>query len=81
MDDSNLADFIENNLLPALNKRPTSKRDLSFWINLLRNKGMVGSHQWRNLGQIIISGCLLTGLNYRNYLDYCARRGNFRLTY
>lgn len=75
MDNIILADFLANKVFPAL------KKDGSFWIDSVRNKTLVGSHQWRNLAQIIIGGCARAGINYNNYVNYCARQGNFCLTF
>jgi len=75
--DSQLADFLENKLFPAINSKRNKPLDGSYWINSLRNNSVVGSHQWKNLAQIIIGASLTSGLNSGLYLAYCAERGNY----
>jgi len=75
--DSQLADFLENKLIPEVNKRRNKPVDFSHWIRSLRNNSVVGSHQWRNLAVIIYGYSISCGINARNYFDYCSQRGNY----
>jgi hypothetical protein len=78
MTDAQVADFIENKLVPELNKRGRNVTGASYWSAALRNKQINCSHQWRNLATIIGGFCVVYGISYGNILQYCAVRGNYQ---
>jgi len=77
MGDSDLASFIENKLLPELNKRKLKWTSYAYYLSALRSGQIIGAHSWNNLATLIKTYCYLCGLNCP-VMSYCEKRA---LTY
>jgi hypothetical protein len=79
MDNSWLADYLENNLVKDVLKsnslRRTGDTFLSHWLGRLRGSEKLASHEWNNLANLISMSGQIIGKNYYPALSYCKERG------
>lgn len=68
MDSQILAQFIESNIAPEINKA-------KYWVTALKQNQITGAHQWNNLGQLLACWGYLRGLNVSNYLHFIKLQG------
>jgi hypothetical protein len=71
--DAGLADYLERNIVPEINKR-RKINNINFWLTSLRSGQITGSHQWNNLATILSMCCNLYGINPGYCVSYCKYR-------